>query len=57
MQIGKSRHQKNCEDFCNTNTRRTRMSSMCISLVLDTLKIYNNKTLNEYVIQEHAFIQ
>jgi hypothetical protein len=27
----------------------SRKPSMCVSLVLDTLKIYNNKTSNEYL--------
>jgi hypothetical protein len=34
----------------------SRKSSMCISLVLDTLKIYNIKTSNEYYIQQmHSY--
>jgi hypothetical protein len=34
----------------------SRKSSMCVSLVLDTLIIYNNKTSNEYIIQPNAFV-
>jgi hypothetical protein len=30
---------------------------MCISLALDTLKIYNNKTSSEYNTQQWAFVQ
>ena len=30
----------------------SRKSSKCINLVLDTLKIYNNKTSNEYKRQQ-----
>ena len=30
----------------------SRKSSMCVSLVLDTLNIYNIKTSNEYRIQQ-----
>jgi hypothetical protein len=30
---------------------------MCINLILDTLKIYNYNTLNEYSIQQQAFVQ
>jgi len=30
---------------------------MCINLILDTLKIYNINSSNEYFIQQYVFVQ